>query len=221
MDPLASVALSISGIVVCIVTIRSARSYVDCRVARRALAAAPPLVPSSAEGERARVTGVVRTAEKTIEAPLSARACVVARARVRIMQHGLFGLGAQPYVTFAMVPFIVEAPRLGRVRVEGRFAWLDVSSRAMSERKSAPGSRERMLEDHGLNEGARSIPLFDESIVEPGEVVSVVGVLMKEAPAVPDTGERGYRDSGQPTFVLQGTVEQPLAIGRPVDAIPT
>lgn len=129
----------------------------------------------------------------------------------------LFGIGAQPYETFMMVPFIVEAPLVGRVRVEGRYASLDIPSRAIRKRSSAPGSRERMLADHVLSDGPRSIPLFDESIVEPGALVSVAGVLMKEAPRQPDDGERGYRDSGPPSFVLQGTVERPLVIGRPVD----
>jgi hypothetical protein len=217
MDPIVSFALSISGLVASVMTIRSARAYLDCRPARRALAAAPPLAPASAEGELARVTGVVRTADNTIAAPLSARDCVVARARVRIMQHGFFGMGAQPYVTFAMVPFIVEVPLVGRVRVEGRYALLDVPSRAMSKRSSAPRSRERMLAEHVLSDGARSTPLFDESIVEPGTSVSVAGVLMKESLRQPDIGEKGYRDSGPPSFVLQGTVERPLVIGRPVD----
>jgi hypothetical protein len=217
MDPLASFALSISGLVASVATIRSARAYLDCRPARRALAAAPPLTPNVAEGELARVTGVVRTAETTIAAPLSARRCVVARARVRIMQQGLFGIGAQPYETFMMVPFIVEVPLVGHVRVEGRYASLDVPSRAIWKRNSTPGSRERMLADHVLSDGPRSTPLFDESIVEAGTLVSVAGVLMKEAARQPDANERGYRDSGPPSFVLQGTFEQPLVIGRAVD----
>lgn len=220
MDPLTSFALSISGLVVSVVSIRSARAYLDCRPARRALAAAPPLAPTSAEGEVARVTGAVRTAEKTIEAPLSARRCVVARARVRIMQHGIFGIGALPYETFAMVPFVVEVPALGLVRVEGRYALLDVPSRAISKGSSVPGSRERMLAEHVLSDSARSTPLFDESIVEPGTFVSAAGVLMKESPRQPDAGVRGYRDSGPPSFVLQGTFERPLAIGRPLDQVP-
>jgi hypothetical protein len=38
---------------------------------------------------------------------------------------------------------------------------------------------------------------------------------LKDAAGKPDAGERGYRDSGPPAFVLQGTVAQPLVIGRP------
>jgi hypothetical protein len=128
----------------------------------------------------------------------------------------MFGIGAHPYETFAMVPFIVEVPLIGRVRVEGRYASLDVPSRSMSKRRSAPGSRERMLADHVLSEGPRTTLLFDESIIEPGTLVSVAGVLMKEASRQSDASERGYRDAGPPSFVLQGTVSQPLVIGRPV-----
>lgn len=217
MHPLASLILWVGGLVGGVAAIRSARAYLDRRPARRALAAAPPLTPTSAEGERVSVTGVVQVAETTIAAPLSGRLCVVARARVRIMQDGFLAGGGHPYETFAMVPFIVEVPDVGRVRVEGRYALLDVPSRAMSKRRSIPGSCERMLDEHYLSEGARSTPRFRESVVEPGMLVSVAGVLMKEA-GVPEPGERGYRDAGPPTFVLKGTVDHPLAIGRCVQA---
>ena len=211
MDPVVSFALSIGAVVAGVMTIRSARTYLECRPARRALAAAAPLAATSAEGEIACATGVVRTAETTMTAPLSASRCVVARARIRIGQQGFF---TPPYETFAMVPFIVDVPRLGAVRVEGRYALLDLPARAMSKRNATPGSRERMLADHILNDSARTTPSFDESIVEPGMLVSVAGVVMKEAPRVPDTGEYGYRESGPPSFVLQGTVDRPLVIGR-------
>jgi hypothetical protein len=218
MDPVASFALSIGGVVAGVMTVRSVRTYLDCRPARRALADAPPLVLTSAEGQIACATGIVRTAESTMTAPLSARQCVVARARIRIRQQGFLGIGARPYETFAMVPFIVDVPRVGHVRVEGRYALLDLPARAMSKRNSTPGSRERMLADHILSDTARSTPSFDESIVEPGMLVSVAGVLMKEAPRAPEAGEQGYRDSGPPSFVLQGTVDRPLAIGRCAEA---
>lgn len=213
MDPTVSFALWIGGVVVGVMTIRSARTYFDRRPARRTLAAAPPLVPTSPEGEIARATGVVRATETTMPAPLSGRRCVVARARIRINRQGFLGSG-HPYETFAMVPFIVDVPLLGGVRVEGRYALLDLPARAMSKRTSTPGSRERMLADHILTESSRSSPSFDETIVEPGMVVSVAGVVMKEAARVPDAREQGYRDAGPPSFVLQGTVERPLAIGR-------
>lgn len=114
-----------------------------------------------------------------------------------------------------MVPFIVEVPPIGRVRVEGRYASLDVPARAVSKRSSTPASRERMLAEHALAEGPRSTPLFDESIVAPEALVSVAGVFMKDVSRQPSTGERGFRDPGPPMFVLQGTVERPLVIGRP------
>lgn len=215
MDPFfAYYALSISGIVVCVATIKSARAYLDCRVARRTLAAATPLMPTSEEGEVVRVTGVVRIAKTSIAAPLSGRSCVVARARIRSSQDSPFGIGGHPYETFAMVAFIVDAPQIGRVHVEGRYALLDVPSRSMSKRASVPGGREKLIAEHGIYETVRRALYFDETVVEPEMLVSVAGVLMKEAPEQPAAVETGYRESQPPAFVLQGTVAQPLAIGR-------
>lgn len=130
------------------------------------------------------------------------------------MQKGFFGIGAPAYETFAIVPFIVDASPIGQVRVESRYATLDVPCRAMSEGRSAPGARQRMLDEHALSEGARTTLLFDESIVEVGTVVRVAGLLMKDIVAGPDSSERGYRAT--PTrFVLRGTVDHPIAIGPP------
>ena len=199
-------------VVVTMVSVRFTRAYLDRRPARRALASAPPLAPTSAEGTFVCVTGIVRAGDATITAPLSARPCVVARARFRMKEGGFFGIGTHPYVTFAMVPFFVEVPLVGRIRVESRYASLDMRPRKMSKRRSAPGSRERMLADHLVTESARNSPSFDETIVEPGALVAVAGILMKNVPLQPDTAEKGYRDSVAPTFVLQGTVDQPVVI---------
>ena len=53
-------------VVVTMVSVRFTRAYLDRRPARRALASAPPLAPTSAEGTFVCVTGIVRAGDATV-----------------------------------------------------------------------------------------------------------------------------------------------------------
>lgn len=211
MTPLVEVVLSTGGVVGGVAGIRFLRGYFDRRPARRAIAKTPALSATSDDGTRVVVTGVVRAVETTTVAPLSGRSCVLARARVRIMQKGLFGIGTYPYETFAIAPFVVETEQFGNVRVESRYAVLDLPSRGVPARRCAPGARQRLLDEHSVHDGTRSTPLFDEAILESGTTVAVAGLLMKDAAPQPSIDETDYR-ADRVILVLRGTVDHPIAV---------
>ncbi len=194
----------------------AARKVIERRRARRELNEKVRLGAASPEGELVRVTGVVEAQGETLEAPLSGRTCVVSRSRVlpigKLTSHA-----HRPKESFAIVPFIIDRGPEGRVLVEGTHALLDLAPLKLKRTKIDPQRRAQFLALHGLTmrEGGRA--MFEETIVEPGARISVVGLLMKDMPTEPAPEERGFRDSAPPNLRLAGNVEHPLVIGAPVD----
>lgn len=190
------------------------RKVLERRRARRALAAHPPLTVDSPEGSTARVTGIARVATQTLQAPLSGRECVVARSRVYVRADWA-GYAVRPRERMAMVEFLVDQGADCIVRIEGTHAWLDLSPTNL---EGSDGDRRRMLMDElDIKDADRSNPRFEETLVAPGDRVSIAGLVMKDVVAEPLPGERGFREGQTTRLRLAGNAEHPLVIGRALD----
>jgi hypothetical protein len=71
---------------------------------------------------------------------------------------------------------------------------------------------------HGIVMREHANANFEETLVEPGDRISVAGLVMKDVVNEPlEDGERGFRDAPPTRIRLAGNVDHPLAIGRPLD----
>ena len=80
--------------------------------------------------------------------------------------------------------------------------------------------REQFMLMQGLSLGSKVLGRLEEVVVEPGDIVSVVGLMMLDPASEPAEGELGFRDAGPPELRLTGNVEHPIVIGTPVDPPP-
>ena len=197
--------------------IGAGRKLLERRRARRELRTKPLLAASSPEGEVVRVTGIVQLVDdESVTAPLSGRMCVVARSRVKAGGK-LTSQAHRPEESLAIVPFIIDRGERGRVLVEGNHALLDLAPLHLKRKQIELDRRAQFCALHGLSAKEVSRAFFEETIVEPGQRVSVAGLMMKDLPVEPAPEERGFRDSAAPNLRLAGNVEHPLVIGAPVD----
>jgi hypothetical protein len=190
--------------------IGSGRRILERRRARRELREKPALVAASREGTWVRVTGVVRVDEQTLEAPLSGVTCVVFRARITAGRH-LARRAARPTQQLAMVPFVLDRGAEGAVSIEGEHALLDLPPRDLRKADRARRDRFALAQGVSLKEAARAI--YEETVVEPGAVIAVAGMVMKDPVTAPPTAELGFRDAPPPALRLAGNADHPLVIG--------
>ena len=186
------------------------RRYAERRRARRALHEHPPLDGSSPEGAIVRVTGIVRAADELIDAPLSGLPCVVARSRIRRVNLGQSKRPSVRPETLRIRPFVLVRDGAPSVRVEASHAVLDLAP--LRKLKVTPQRRDQFLLLHALTGIASG---FEETLVVPGQRITVAGALLRDAPAEPTGEARGFRDDQAPELVLVGDVAHPIAIGPP------
>jgi hypothetical protein len=197
--------------------IGAGRQIIERRRARRELRDKAPLAPTSREGNVLRVTGLVRVAEHTLTAPLSDRACVVVRSRVR-SGGGFVARAQRPYETLAMVPFVLDRGADGLVRIEGEHVLLDIAPLKLRRQDIDVTRRQQFLARHGISHREAGRALFDETTIEAGMRVSVAGLMMKDLGDEALADERGFRDDAvKITLRIAGNVEHPIVIGEPVD----
>jgi hypothetical protein len=193
--------------------IGATRKVLERRRARRELLSRPVLGTETDEGTVVRVTGVVRIADSTLNAPISDSACVMYRSRV-MSAGGFVRRAFKPSESFAMVPFVLERDEdHALVAIEGAHALLDLPSRKLPEPRTSDERerRKKFLLLHGIkttNDG-----IFEEVIVEPGMHVAIAGLMMKDVRELPPDGEAGYRDDAPAALRLAGDVAHPLVIG--------
>ncbi len=171
---------------------------------RRDLAKSPPLV----EGEVVTLSGTVRPADSTLEAPLSGKRCVVYRTHARVFSRASVPrLLAEPF-ELETVPFMLETPR-GTVRVDAPA--LQVAVTPETAVGVAPERIAAFLDRHRveLREGI----VFDEIAVEPGQTATVRGVLRVRRDEA-STAERGYRDDAPTIRELVAAADQPVTLLR-------
>jgi len=198
--------------------IAAGRKIVERRRARRALRR-PVLDPTSSEGTEVRVTGTVRALDETLEAPLSGRRCVVYRSRVQVVRT-IGSRAMRPNETLGIVPFVVDRGDAGSVLVDSKFALLDLEPLELPRPRGLSSAertrRDRFLLLHGKDLRHAGRARFEEVVVEPGDTVSVSGLMMKDIAETPPDDERAFRDAPAPALVLAGNAEHPIAIGGPV-----
>lgn len=163
----------------------------DRRAARKRIAATDWLDDDSADGAQVKVTGVVKVRDhgERFVSPLSETRCVVQRIRVLVRR------GQDPRAKLIqdlkIMPFVVE--RDGeRVLVDAAHAILDVAP--MPPSKAAQPLKAQLLTQLG-HEGANAAKSeFEETVVELGKTVTVVGTFVKA------------------DNKITGTLENPIAI---------
>ncbi len=193
------------------------RKVLERRRARRALRKQVPIDSTTEEGITVRATGIARVADETIVAPLSGRKCIVVRSRV-FAGKGFTAMAAKPRETIAMVPFILDRGELGEIRVEGEHVLLDLKPLAMKRKDIDLDRQLAFMALHGVGAREHGNANFEETLVEPGDRITVAGLVMKDVVAEPiDESERGFRDALPTRVRLAGNVDHPLAIGRPLD----
>jgi hypothetical protein len=217
------VGLGIAIVALGSAAIGGARTVLERRRARRELAARPTLTSNVAEGEVVRVTGIVRVLDETLEAPLSGETCVVVRSRV-VAGPNITRRAAAPRESFRMVPFVLERPE-GRVSIEGEHALLDLPPLKLPPQRGLHSDerdrRERFLALHGLRPRTGGRALFSETLVAPGDHITIAGLVMKDPVPPSAEHELGFRDAAAPSLRLAGNRDHPLVIGVPLrDSVP-
>jgi hypothetical protein len=185
------------------------------RRARRVLRRYPLLTASAKEGAHVRVLGVVRVFERTLVAPISARACVAHWSYARIA--GAPGNGVRSQIAhpsrvelLALAPFVVDCGPAGTVLVDGDHARFDVPKVKLTDADAERKRRFMML--HGFTSVTRVTASFHEIVIEPGMTVAVAGVMMRDVAHVPPSSEIAFREGPAPTIRLSGNEEHPLVI---------
>lgn len=192
-------------------SLSSLRHFVERRRARRALRVSPPLDASSREGAIVRVSGIVRPVDEPLEAPLSGLPCVLARSRIRSVASYNYQPTNQPK-TLRIRPFVLVCDGAPDVRVEASHAVLDLEP--LRTLRVTAARRDQFLLLHGLMREEQASG-FEETLVMPGQRITVAGALVRDAPAAPTADPRGFRDDQSPELVLVGDAAHPIAIGPP------
>jgi hypothetical protein len=194
--------------------IGATRKILERRRARKELRSRPVLGAETDEGAVVRVTGVVRVAEETLVAPISARACVVYRSRVLSIGGFWVHRAFKPRESLLMVPFVLERDGdNAAIAIEGRTALLDLPNTKLPPPRTSDERERRgaFLTLHGLK--ASEGGTFEEVVVEPGMRVTIAGLMMKDIVATPPEGEAGYREDAPASLRLAGDIAHPLVIG--------
>jgi hypothetical protein len=197
---------------------RSLAALLDAerRRALRRLRGHAPLDDDARENELVAAVGVVRPLEETLVAPLSGRACVAYRSRVRIgWWNAAIQTPSGTCETMQVRPFLLD---LGDEEI------IVVGDRAifgLAPLRLAPDAvRERsFLARHALLSARPSqqpAARFSEVALEPGARIAVGGTLVlvpREEP--PSDVELGFRDPPPPSPRIAGNRERPLVFAEP------
>lgn len=168
-----------------------------------------PLGQRSREGDLVFVSGVVRSLDETLVAPLSGKRCVAYRARAK-------GPATPPQKgntiwqeTMQVRPFAIERDDDGaRIAVTGEHMHFVLAPEKLGGHFDRESS---FLARHAIarSKGAAS---FNEVLVEVGAKVLVGGTLVLVPRDAPPTGELGFRDPPPPDPQLVGSRDVPLVI---------
>lgn len=166
----------------------------------------PDLAAETPEGAVARVTGVVAVLRDTVFAPRTGRVCVA--WRVRMFIGG--GRDERTGGTFEgsdMVPFAIDRPDGSRVIVAATEARYDLPQgiELVDNERWAAYCESRGIPAH--------LPV-NEIALEPGDRVSVVGIVAVDVDAPPPSAEVGYRDGAARALQLAGDFDHPVLIAR-------
>lgn len=194
-------------------------TFVIRRLRDTRLSMAAPLI----DHEEVTLTGIVRARDKTLEAPLSGRACVAHHTRVTIVgepgsSEGRGILGQVPAghegerTLLGQVPFELELREGARVQIDETLTFAPAPYRLPPNPK-----RERALLDSIGRADKHDRAGFDELALEPGRKVAIRGMLRIDLDPHA-RGERGYRDDAPKRMRLVANGDTPVTVIRIWDA---
>jgi hypothetical protein len=173
---------------------------------RRELAKPPTLDQATLEGTVVQVTGTVRAVDELLIAPLSGKSCVLYRSLLTLL-----GVPDSPLArTDGNSRFVIETED-GPVLVDSQHAVLDIAP--VRGLKVTKARREQFRLRRGAR-GDSQLNGFKEYVVAPGDMVSVVGVMMLDPATEPPSAESGFRDDPPPERRLTGNAEHPIIVGK-------
>ena len=158
---------------------------------------------ATTENERVWATGVVRGLDETLIAPLSGRACVAYRSRVRTR----LAMPRIVHETMQLRPFILD---LGdeEIVVDGVDAIFGIAPIKLDQ---DPIRETSFLARHASS-SAGGTARFDEVALELGARVTVGGTLVLVPRDEPPTDELGFRDPPPPSQRIVGNRARPLVL---------
>jgi hypothetical protein len=155
------------------------------------------------------VFGTIRETTDLVEAPLSARKCVVVHAHAELPEIDRTAEGEYVVLTTRlMVPFELDTPA-GVVLVDATHADVDIKPQRVPSRDA---ERERaFVVAHRRGAEVARVATFREVVLAPGMRIAVHGVALIEDI---EHGERGYRDAAPTRTRIVAHADYPLAIGH-------
>ncbi|MBA3818800.1 MAG: hypothetical protein H0X17_07905 [Deltaproteobacteria bacterium] len=203
--------MSVGGVVAMIatavpLTFGATRKLHDRWRARWQLRHHRELDASAREGDLVQVTGYVRGLDETLVAPLSGRACVAYRSRVRITlrQHKDDRGGSGE--TMQIRPFVIDRAGADPVVVDSEHVMFGLPPVRLVPRN--PEREDSFLARHAIDGTAR----FSEVALLVGMQVRIGGTLMFVPRERPAPGELGFRDPPPPVPQLTASRHAPLLI---------
>jgi hypothetical protein len=163
---------------------------------------------------RARVTGIVRQHQRVVRSGLTSRPCVLYRVEVFRDRSDEM---TRPHVIDEIVgvPFVLEDGS-GRAVVDATHVQLELQHDTWSTPNAflrPTPTTDALLKRHGYptTHDWKSDHWFCESVIRPGDTITVVGLCMRETVEATDA----YRSGSGPIAVrMGGSPEQPLWVTR-------
>lgn len=161
------------------------------------------------EGHAVTVIGRILETDKLVEAPLSGKKGVLIVTTAELPEFGEDSLPVELKSTVA-VPFHVDSPAHGIVRVEG--AAFDTPMIGVAPKPRDRSREEAFMVSRGRGPTAALAATFRELVFTPGMHVAVYGAKLVEED---QQAERGYRDNAPLRTKLIAPEGHHLAIGEP------
>jgi hypothetical protein len=201
-DLIAFLAMAVGGTLVPLLV---QRMRIDHRVMR--MKRVP--IAKLAENERGKIGGPIRVLDGTTTAPLSERTCVCYRVEVRnVHQQEVFSeTGGVPFVVEDDTGTAIVDPKAAEVKRVWNNVW-GAPSTFHRERVAA------LFKRHGYRDPVpphRDTIRLTEVILEPGDVIDVVGAGISEPD--PEGASDGYR-STKTRIRMVGSAKSPVWIVR-------
>ena len=145
--------------------------------AKKLLGSADWLTEHTKDGETVKLTGKVRMREhgERFMSPLTENRCVVLRLRAQV-RYGR-DPRAKLVEDFKIMPFLIEDEE-GKVLVDAQHALLDIGPETLKKGTGGP-KKTKLLEELGYEGANEDASEFEETFVEVGAMVTVVGKFVK------------------------------------------
>jgi hypothetical protein len=171
----------------------------------RRLRRAAEISDATAEGDIAKATGIVRVVDDSLRGPHTGRLCV--GWRIRMLVGGGDTASRGTFEGSELVRFAIEREDGSRIVIVSSDAQFDLPS---TRERGDPPRWAEYCESRGIS----ATHPAEEIAVEPGSLVSVVGIVAVDAEPRPPQAELGYRQEADRALQLTGDYDHPVLIGR-------